>query len=156
LDLQDRGIIRKLILAGLVAAVIGFTAMALGATARFFPADTLFILLGMANATWIIATCLLVCREIEIPTQGSFINRVIRSMGRLALSHYPGHVWLGIIPVLWLRNDNMDMSFEASFVASLVYVLITGIVGYFWLKNHAQGPLEKSLRVLSLKLVRRN
>ncbi len=75
-------------------------------------------------------------------------------MGRLALTHYPGHVWLGFFPVLWAKNEKMNMSFEASFGLGLVYLLVTGLVGPWWLKTHPQGPLEKSLRFLSNKLDR--
>jgi len=149
LDLQIRSILQRMFLAGAVAAVAGFVAFALGVPANFFPADTLFILLGLANATWVIAMCLLICLGINLPEDGNVINRIIRSMGRLALSHYPGHVWLGIIPVLLVRNDRTDMSFEGSFGFALIYLLITGIAGYFWLKHNSQGPLEKLLRQLA-------
>jgi len=149
LDLRSKAVLNRLILAGCVSAATGFIAMALGVPADFFPADTLFILLGIANAVWIIGLCLRVSVDIELPSQGSIFNRMTRNMGRLALSHYPGHVWLGLLPVLALRNENMDLSLESSFGIALAYLLITGAVGHFWLKSHKQGPLEKLLRKLS-------
>ncbi len=153
LDLQNRGVIQRMLLAGVIVAATGFLAMFLGLPAGFFPADTLFIILGLANATWIIALCLLICLKVVQPHEGSLMNRMLRNMGRLALSHYPGHVWLGIIPVLVLRQERMDLSFEASFAAALIYLITTGIAGHLWLKNHRQGLLERLLRYLSSKAI---
>ena len=151
LDLKKPQLLRRLVIAGLLGSAIGFVSMAFGVPAEFFPADTLFILLGVANASWVIGLCLLVSRRIESPDQGKLIHRGLRSMGRLALSHYPGHVWLGIIPVLMIRNELADMSFEYSFGLAVIYLLVTGIAGHYWLKSHPQGPLEKFLRFLSSK-----
>ncbi len=151
LNLRSKAVLRWLILGGSAAAAAGFIAMALGVPAGFFPADTLFILLGISNAIWIIGLCLWVCVEIDLPSQGNLFNRMTRNMGRLALSHYPGHVWLGIFPVLALRHEMMDLSFESSFGIALAYLLITGAAGHYWLKSHQQGPLEKLLRMLSSK-----
>ncbi len=152
LQLQKNTTLKRMLIAGLVGAVLGFSLMALGVPAGFFPADTLFILLGVANATWLVGLCLLVSNNMQSSTQGNLLTRIIRSMGRLALSHYPGHVWIGIIPVVMLRHEKMDMSFESSFGLAVVYLFATGIIGHYWLKSHPQGPLEKLLRVLSSKL----
>ncbi len=160
LDLHNPSILKKLTLAGITAAIAGFLVQSQGVPAGFFPADTLFILLGMANATWVVALCLLACQKGELPVRNNRLNLVLRRQGRLALTHYPGHIWLGIIPLLVLRNERMDLAFEWSFGLALLYLLISGGAGYFWLESHGQGPLEKALRQsaagLSSRWYRRN
>jgi uncharacterized membrane protein YeiB len=145
LDLRNTTTLRRLIIGGLSASVVGFSAQALGVEADFFPAHTLFILLGMANATWVIAVCLSVCNT----DQPSRLRGIIQDMGRLALTHYPGHVILGIVPLVVVTQERMDMSFESSFACSVIYLVVTAILGQLWLRRHAQGPLEWVLRVMA-------
>lgn len=148
LDLRNRSTLKRLTVGGVSAAVVGFTAQALGVPAEFFPAHTLFILLGMANATWVIAACLLVCSGGSSPRRG-----LIQNMGRLALSHYPGHVLLGIVPVVVISGEKMDMSFESAFAVAVVYLAVTAVLGQLWFRYHAQGPLEWALRVAASRPV---
>ncbi|MCP4291688.1 MAG: DUF1624 domain-containing protein [bacterium] len=151
LDLNDIKILKRMIQGGLVFTLIFFATQSLGVSARFFPADILFILLGISNSTWILGLCLKIGQNPE-PNRA---EAVIRNMGRLAFSHYPGHVLLVIVPVVVFRNEIMDMTFEAAFLWSFAYLILTGIAGHLWLKRFKQGPLEKLLKDLSVKLVAR-
>lgn len=143
LDLKNRRTLRRLIFWGLIVSIVAFALQALGVPAAFFPAQTLFILLGMANATWVIGVCLLVCG----PARPAARRGIFQNMGRLALSHYPGHVLLGIVPIVVLSQETMDMSFEGSLFFALIYLLATGLLGQLWFRHHAQGPLERVMRL---------
>ena len=147
LDLKDGSTLRRLAVLGGLAAMAGFTLQALGVPAEFFPADTLFILLGMANSTWVIAACLLFCRVHRHHGVVQNIGRVVQNMGRLALSHYPGHVLLGILPVVILLNERLSLAFENSFAIAAVYLAVTAVLGQVWFRYRLQGPLEWALRV---------
>lgn len=147
LDLRDGATLKRMLGGGLSAAALGFGLQAAGVPAEFFPAHTLFILLGLANATWVLGACLLATR---INAPGRTIQG-LASMGRLALTHYPGHIVLGVVPVLVMRQDRADLSFGASFCLALVYLTVTGVGGWWWLKHHPQGPLERALRVAAAK-----
>ncbi|GMR23982.1 MAG: hypothetical protein BMS9Abin37_2465 [Acidobacteriota bacterium] len=91
LDLRDQTALRRLIVWGVLASAVCFALAISGVPAEFFPAHTLFILLSASNATWILAVCLRFCAK-----RSSRCGGVVKDMGRPALSHYLGHVLLGI------------------------------------------------------------
>ncbi len=148
LDLRSPRILRRLVWAGIVVTVDGSILQWLGVPAEFFPPHSLFVVLGMANATWVIAACLWLCTS----RGGGWLRDALRSMGRLAFTHYPGHVLLGILPVMVLRSERMDMTLQNSFFLSLFYLGSTLLLGSWWLNHHPQGPLEGLLRRWSLRL----
>lgn len=144
-NLNDRSLHLKLIGFGLAGSLCSFTLTMLGFPAEFFPPHTLFILLGIANTSWIIGLSLFLAEK----GKAKRLIRWLGNMGRLALTHYLGHVFLGIVPILIYTAERMNLSFEASFFVSVTYLLATMIFGNIWLKFQSQGPLEKVLRVIS-------
>ncbi|MCP4546347.1 MAG: DUF418 domain-containing protein [bacterium] len=141
-DLRSPGFHRNLITVGVVAASIGFILNACGTPARFFPADTLFILLGMANATWVIGLSLYLAERFG----NSRLLTSLRNLGRLALTQYLAHVILGIGVVMLVRGETADIPFAGSFLIALAYLLVTILLGDLWLRKRRQGPLEALLR----------
>jgi uncharacterized membrane protein YeiB len=130
-----------LILGGIGAAG-SYVLKALGVPADFFPPSALFVVLGMANATWIIGLSLRLGLGDRLRRPlGSIAN-----MGRLSLSHYLAHVFLGIMPIMAVTGGRTDLSFETSFLISIGYLVLTMILGNLWLRFHLYGPLEWFIR----------
>lgn len=144
-ELDEKRVQKRMIMFGLGAALLGFILQAVGVPAEFFPPHTLFIILGMANATWVIGLSLYIINMARIKQ----MMTSIANMGRLALTHYIAHFFLGILPVMVLTNEQMNISFELSFLIALSYLILTIFLGNIWLKHHLQGPLEWVLRKIS-------
>jgi len=143
--LQQVKMQKRMIYCGLAGTLLCSCFVAMGIPSRFFPPDTLFILLGFSVAVWVIGFSLFI-------TSTGLLSSVIRSianMGRLALSHYVGHVIVGIVPVMLIKEERMNMSFELSFLIALSYIVLTIGLGTYWLRNHKQGPLEWMLRKIT-------
>ena len=141
-ELSERKVQTRMMIIGAVVAILGFILKAAGFPAEFFPPHTLFIILGMANATWVIGLSLYV---INVEKMKILINS-ISNMGRLALTHYLAHFFLGIVPVMICTDEQMNISFELSFFIAVAYIVITILLGNYWLQYHLQGPLEWALR----------
>ncbi len=110
-----------------------------------FPTSPLFILSAAANAVTVVAGCLLATRSIGFRRAAT----PLQAAGRLSLTFYIGHIFLG----LWLS----PMLFRVMHDPSVVSV-VAGAVGFsvlsmvfaaWWCRHFANGPLESIMRWLS-------
>ncbi|OQY29615.1 MAG: hypothetical protein B6244_03225 [Candidatus Cloacimonetes bacterium 4572_55] len=144
-ELGEKKVQQRMISFGLATAVLGFAFKGMGIPVEFFPPHTLFIVLGMANATWVIGLSLYIVNAEKFKR----VVNPIANMGRLALTHYLAHFFLGIVPVMIWTGERMRVSFELSFLIALFYIILTIFLGNIWLKHHLQGPMEWVLRKIS-------
>lgn len=140
-DVTKPAVQKRMVVWGVPATLLGYLAQALGLPGDFFPPTELFVLLGMAAATALVGLCLCLVRT------GAWHGTVrhVANLGRLALSHYVGHVLFGIAPLWAWSGGRTDMPLEASTVAALVYVFVGAALGNAWLSSRRQGPLEALL-----------
>lgn len=107
------------------------------------PPTMLYVFSGICSAVSLIAICLYVVDKFE----HSFLTQAVINTGQLSLSHYIGHVVLGLgllETAGYLENGNI--SFAIAY--GVVYFMIAVAFSYGWRKWMKQGPLELIMRKL--------
>lgn len=107
------------------------------------PPTMLYVFSGICSAVSMIAICLYVVDKFE----HSILTQAVINTGQLSLSHYIGHVVLGLgllETAGYLGNGNLSFAI----VYGVVYFMIAVAFSYMWRKWMKQGPLELIMRKL--------
>ncbi|MEK3747752.1 DUF418 domain-containing protein [Paenibacillus sp. FSL E2-8871] len=105
------------------------------------PPTMLYVFSGICSAVAIIAICLYVVDKFE----NSLLTQAMIHTGQLSLTHYIGHVVIGIgflMTVGYLENGSL--SFAMAY--GTVYFIISIIFSSLWRKWMKRGPIELIMR----------
>ena len=108
------------------------------------PPGPFYMLSGMASAASIIGICLL----FEPVMQRAKVAGSLAKPGRLALTLYVAHIYLGLVFADQFFADRSASSLQALLLASAFCIATMG-VAEFWTRVFKHGPLESAMRRLS-------
>ncbi len=75
----------------------------------------------------------------------SNLLNILASMGRLALSHYIGHVIIGVFTI-FLLEPLVEFNLVTSLYFSIGYTVFASVSSIHWEKSHGRGPVESLMR----------
>ena len=108
------------------------------------PPMPIYIMSGIGAACLIIGICLRFGYLIE----HSLVLRAMASGGRMALTLYLAHIWIGIGMLVHLNNEyNLDFWFILLF--SFIFIFVSAVYAFHRMKSLGYGPFERLLRNLS-------
>jgi len=109
------------------------------------PPTPAFVVAGASIATAVIVLC---CELAETRRLPSLLPRVLsplRATGRLALTHYVGHVIIGL-GALEAAGRLGGQTLPFAVASALVYFAFALVTSTLWLKRFERGPLEALMR----------
>lgn len=107
------------------------------------PPTMLYVLSGICSAMAVIAICLYVVDKFE----QSVLTRALINTGQLSLSHYIGHVIIGL-GLLDITGYLENGSLVFAMAYSSIYFTIAIIFSHMWRKWITRGPIELLMRKL--------
>lgn len=130
--------------------LIQLTSSVLGTEAAIYlfgtkpmPPTMLYVLSGICTAVAFLALCLYIVEKFE----QSILTQAMIHTGQLSLSHYAGHIvlGLGLLELIgYLENGSLAFAIE---YASL-YFAAAILFSHWWRKRMARGPIEWVMRRL--------
>lgn len=105
------------------------------------PPTMLYVLSGICSALFIIAICLYVVDRFE----NSLLTKAVINTGQLSLSHYIGHIVIGL-GLLETAGylENGRLSFAMTY--GTIYFMVAIIFSTVWRKWMKRGPIELIMR----------
>lgn len=91
---------------------------------------------------------LILCMEFTEKWKNTVLERWMVPLGQLALSHYFGHVVIGMgLLVIMEMLHEQDLAFSIMFTTG--YAIFATVSSYLWKKRFKRGPLETVMRKFS-------
>ena len=90
------------------------------------------------------------CLWIAATFHGTKLVRWACNGGRIALTLYIAHIWIGMNVQRWIGWDAPnEPSIEQVWIFSLAFMLVGGLFANMWLARRKRGPLEGLMRTLT-------
>lgn len=112
---------------------------------RSFPPFPLFVISASAMSVFILYEVILLIRRMP---KDHFLYRGFRETGKMVMSHYVGHLFLGIM-ALYGMSSFMELHQWVILVFSIAYFILSIALTLLWRRKFPHGPLEMLMRKIS-------
>jgi uncharacterized membrane protein YeiB len=156
MDIRDKCTRKKLIIKASIIAVLSY--LLSGVLCSLFAGSELVHIVGtsmmppgilyLATAGSIGVIITMVSQNLCEEYPDSWILDLMASTGRLALTHYIGHVLLGI-GLIQLLEPFIEFNLVVSLLFSVGYSIFAVVSSYFWENRFGKGPIEQVMRKIT-------
>jgi uncharacterized membrane protein YeiB len=121
--------------------------------AEYFPPYLPFVLITMAFAFMVIASCMFLGERFS----GNKLILALQKTGKMTLSHYVLHLTLGMVVLSMLTSKHYTGLLEDEtptlpiyiFAYAILFYLFSILFSVLWCKKFKNGPLETLMRKIS-------